>query len=192
MTELSHPLALDTLVAYHLGELAPEEEGRVEAHYFECETCAARLRFVESLAREVAAVIREGRVSAGVTSAFAKLAAERGVTLRRYDVEIGESIHCTVAPEDDLVITRLGVPLPPGTPVDLETEVAPVGSDSVLRFVTPDLTVDAESGGVIFAQASESLRSYPKSRVVLRVRARESGELFGPYTLHHTPWQELG
>jgi hypothetical protein len=33
----------------------------------------------------------------------------------------------------------------------------------------------------------EPVRTYPKSRVVLRVRARESGELFGPYTLHHTP-----
>ncbi len=189
---LAHPLALDTLVAYRLGELAPDQEERVEAHYFECETCAARLRFVESLAREVTALVREGRVSAGVTSAFVTRAAERGITLRRYDVEIGASVQCTVAPQDDLVITHLGVPLPPGTPVDVETEVEPEGSGAVTRFVTADLTVDAESGGVLLAQSSESLRAYPKSRVVLRVRARESGELFGPYTLHHTPWQGLG
>jgi hypothetical protein len=188
----AHPLALDTLVAYRLGELTPDQEELVEAHYFECETCAARLRFVESLGREVAAVVREGRVSAAVTPAFVELATTRGVTLRRYDVEIGESVECSVAPQDDLVVTRLGVPLPPGTAVDIETEVEPEGSGAVTRFVTSDLSVDAESGGVLLAQSSESIRAYPKSRVVLRVRARESGELFGPYTLHHTPWQELG
>jgi hypothetical protein len=186
---LAHPLTLDTLAAYRLGELARDEEERVEAHYFDCATCSARLRFVESLVREVPALVREGRVSAAVTPAFVALAAERGVTLRRYDVEIGESVQCTVAPRDDLIITRLGVPLPPGTAVDIETEVEPAGAGAVTRFVTADVSVDAESGGVIFAHASETIRAYPKSRVVFHVRARESGELFGPYTMNHTPWQ---
>jgi anti-sigma factor RsiW len=186
---LAHPLTLETLAAYRLGELAPDEEERVEAHYFDCAACSARLRFVESLVHDVAALVREGRISAAVTPAFLDLAIERGVTVRRYDLDVGESVECTVSPQDDLVVTRLGVPLPPGTAVDIETEVEPEATGGVTRFVTADVSVDAESGGVIFAHSSESIRAYPKSRVVLRVRARESGELFGPYTMNHTPWE---
>jgi hypothetical protein len=190
MTELDHPLALGTLAAYRLGELTPEEEERVEAHYFECSVCAERLQFIESLAQQVGGLLREGRISAAVTAAFVDLAAKRGINLRSYELDIGGSVACTAAPDDDFIITRLAVPLPAGTPIDLETEFADLTTGRTSRFVTPDLSVDAEGRGLVYAFSADAIRAYPKSRVVIRVRERASGTEFGPYTLHHTPWDE--
>ncbi|HEY8946031.1 MAG TPA: hypothetical protein VIM73_17305, partial [Polyangiaceae bacterium] len=104
--------------------------------------------------------------------------------------DIGGSVACTAAPDDDFIITRLTVPLPAGTLVDLETEFEDLATGRTSRFVTSDLSVDAEARGLVYAFSADSIRAYPRSRLVLRVRERVSGTEFGPYTLHHTPWDE--
>jgi hypothetical protein len=178
------PLELATLVDYWFGDAAPAEEVRVEEHLMECDGCGGRLRALLALREGVRRAAHEGRVHVVVTPAYLETAAREGLRTREYRVTAGESVACTVAPEDDLLVARLIADFTGVSRVDL-VALWEGGPDERL----PDVPVRADAGELLVAQPMPGMRALGPTVVRMRLLAQEQiGErLLGEYTFVHTP-----
>ena len=105
------PVPLATLLAYWLDELDEAQEGMVDEHLLGCDHCSASLQPLVDTAGEIRAAVRGGEVRAVLTDAFVNKLAAQNVRLREYRVEHNGSVNCTVAPEYEVLVTRLRAPL---------------------------------------------------------------------------------
>ncbi len=187
MKPCAQPLDWETLTAYWLGELPAAEQEGVEAHYFGCAHCAARLERFAALARGIRAAVREGRVTFGLTPRFLAQMKQEGLRIREYRVAPGGSVNCTLTAEDDAVVSRLGAPLAGVTRVDALRTLELGGR--IERQRAEDVPFDAAAGEVLFLPSSAELRGLPAHtwRVQL-VAVDQAGERpLGEYTFRHTP-----
>jgi len=180
-------IAIETLLEYWIGELDPEQEARLDEHLLGCGPCSADLQALVDLGGEVRAAVRGGEVRVILNDAFVQRLATHGMRLREYRVPHNGSVHCTVAPEDDLLITRLVAPLAGIDRLDIET----LGGDDSTSERVRDVPFDAAAGEVVFTPHTERVRTLPAMTVRFRLLAvAPSGErVVGEYTLHHTPWR---
>jgi hypothetical protein len=88
-------------------------------------------------------------------------------------------VNCTVAPDDDVLLSRLQVPLEGVERVDVIT-----GGHRL-----EDVVFDAASGEVVIAPSIAHIRTLPAHRHVFQVLAvgAEGERLLGEYTFDHTP-----
>jgi hypothetical protein len=181
------PIPLVTLLEYWLGELDEAREGRLEEHLLGCGHCSAALRSLVDLAGEVRAAVRAGAVHTILTDGFVQRLAAEGLRLREYRAPHNGSVYCTVAPDDDLLITRLEAPLAGVERLDVER----LGGEGAVLERLRDVPFDAGAGEVIFTPRMESIRELPASTVRYRLLAiAPSGErLVGEYAFHHTPYR---
>jgi hypothetical protein len=179
------PVALATLLEYWLGELDEAREATLDEHLLGCGHCSATLQGLVDLAGEVRAAVRAGAVHAVLADAFVKRLAAQGLRLREYRVPHNGSVYCTVAPDDDLLITRLDAPLAGVERLDVEL----LGGEGAGLERLRDVPFDAAAGEVVLAARMERMRALPASTVRMRLLAMApSGErLVGEYTFHHTP-----
>lgn len=182
----ARPIALATLLEYWLGELDEAREGPLEEHLLGCGDCSANLQSLVDIAGGVRAVVRAGAMHAVLTGAFVERLAAQGLRLREYRVPPNGSVHCTVAPDDDLLITRLTAPLAGIERLDVESSGGEGADPERMR----DVPFDAAAGEVVLAMRMERMRALPESTVRIRlVAVAPSGEqLVGEYTFNHTPW----
>jgi hypothetical protein len=131
--------------------------------------------------------VRAGAVHAVLTDTFLKRLAAQGLRLREYRVPHNGSVYCTVAPDDDLLITRLDAPLAGVEQLDVEHLSGEGERLERLR----DVPFDAAAGEVVLASRMERIRALPASTLRMRLLAvAPSGErLVGEYTFHHTPYR---
>lgn len=190
------PLSVETLVAYWLGELSGAEAAQVEQHYFACARCSGRLEGITRLGDGVVELVRRGRVSASVTQKLVELGVARGLRVRRYRVEPGQEVACTAAPSDDFVALHLVVPgalLGDDDVVDVAVEWTAIESGVRQKHTLTDITYDRAAGELVLLSAGRDIREFPKSEwhwtAVLRGASGETR--LGPYTLNHTPWDQL-
>lgn len=118
--------------------------------------------------------MRAGAVPAILTDTFVKQLAAQGLRVRKYRVPHNGSVHCTVAPDDDLLIARLAAPLTGGERLDLERSS---GEGSVLERLR-DVPFDAATGeGSSRQQWNASVRCShrPFECGFLHLRRRASG-----------------
>jgi len=183
------PIPAATLLEYWLGELDEAQEGRLDEHLLGCGHCSANLQSLVDVAGEVRAAVSAGAVHAVLTDAFVKRLAAQGLRLREYRVPHNGSVYCTVAPEDDLLITRLDAPLTGVERLDLEH----LGEDPGLERLR-DVPFDAAAGEVVYTSRIERVRALPATTLRVRLLAvAPSGErLVGEYTFHHTPHRPGG
>jgi hypothetical protein len=179
------PIELPALLAYWLGELDAASEGRAEQHLLGCAACSRRLEELAALADGVRALTREGAVHAVVSDVFVRRLVERGVRVREYRVPCNGSVNCTVAPEDEVVISRLEVPLGGIQRLDM-VEIDPEGRGQARL---EDVPFSVGSDGVAITQSVDRLRALPASTTRVRLLAvDERGErVIGEYTFNHTP-----
>ena len=170
---------LAILLAYWAGELGESREGELEQHYLGCEQCAARLAEIDAIASGVRRVFSAGTIGAVLASAFTERLRATGTRIPEYRVEANGSVNCSVAPEDDLLVSRLQAPLQGVNRVDLV-----VGD---LRF--EDVPFDAASGEVVLTPGTEHIRGMPAHHLVMRLLAVDPGgeRVLGDYTFNHTP-----
>jgi hypothetical protein len=180
------PIPLATLLEYWLGELDETREAQLDEHLLGCGHCSANLQSLVDLGGEVRAAVRAGAVHAFLTEAFVKRLAAQGLRLREYRVPHNGSVHCTVTPDDDLLITRMDAPLAGVERLDVE-RLGDGASHERLR----DVPFDVTAGEVILAQRMQHIRALPASTTRYRLLAiAASGErLVGEYTFHHTPYR---
>ena len=112
--------------------------------------------------------------------------AGQGVRLREYRVARGGSVNCTVAPDDDLLVTRLEAPL--AGVERLDVDFLDANGQSIRRL--HDVPFDPAAGEVVITQQIQVVRAMPATTVRYRLydMASPSGErLVSEYALHHTP-----
>lgn len=176
-TACARAIALDALIDYWADRGATDEA--LEEHVFECAACTARLAWLAALAAAMpAAVERRGGRALLLTGDAAEHLERRGVRMRHYRCPPNASVACTVAPDDDLVVSWIPVDVADDETLD-GVLLAP---DDRELFRFDDGAVDRGRGELIIAHAAEALLSLPDSALRLRLSAtgprgrRELGE----------------
>ena len=182
----TQPVPVATLLAYWLEELDEAQEGAVDEHLLGCDHCSASLQTLVDLAGEIRAAVRGGEVRAVLTDAFINKLAAQNVRLREYRLEHNGSVNCTVAPEDDVLVTRLRAPLAGIERLDLDFLDANGQSIRRLR----DIPFDPAAGEVVITQQIHAVRAMPATTVRYRLydmTSLSAERLVSEYALHHTP-----
>ncbi len=182
----SAPLAFAELVEYWLGELDEAAEARVDEHLLDCGECSGNLQSLVGLAGGIRTLVRQGAVHAVLTDAFLARLAGQGLRLREYRVPCNGSVHCTVAPDDDVLVSRLEAPL---TGVE-QVDAVLLNFDEIGQQRLRDIPFNRATGEVVFTPGTESIRAAGAhtARVQLFAVDRQSERLIGEYTFIHTPW----
>src|SRR5262245_41182224 len=181
----SDPIDAAILMDYWLAFLQPTDEEAIEQHLMTCDSCGGRLRDVMALAEGLRTLARSGSLQVVISDQFVKHAAEMGQRVREYAPPPGESVNCTVAADDDLLIAHLAADLTSATRVDLSWCDADGGE--LLRM--SDIPVRGDAGSVICQQSITFAKASPSSTMIARLVAvdREGAErLLGEYAFHHT------
>jgi len=180
------PIPLDALVAYWLGELDEAAEAQLDEHLFGCGTCSAQLQDLVGLGDGIRMLVQRGRLRAVVTDALPKRLVDAGLRVREYVVSRNGSVHCTIAPDDDVVFARLEAPLTDVRQLDVLVFPAEGPGHERLEHVA----FNASASEVVVVPGTDLLRSLPASTMRMQLVAVEHGSdrLIGEYTFHHTPW----
>lgn len=187
------PLELDELLAYRFGELDPARSERVEQHYFSCGACSQRLEVLERLGQELTRAVRGGMISAAVTPSLLDRCRRDGLRIRSYLVEAGEQVACTSAPSDDFVAIHLALDVDASAAVDVAVEWIDLERGLHESRYVDDVARNPHSREVVLLFAARQIRAFPRSQWHMQAIVRNtSGEQrIGPYTLNHTPWDQL-
>jgi putative zinc finger protein len=189
MSSCSSPLAEDLVLDWWTGELAAAEARRVERHLLSCGSCAARAELLPAVAGGIQALVASGRLPGVLAPLVLERLRRDGRRIREYRVPAGGGVRCTVGPDDDVLIARLGVDLAGVTRVDLVTRV-----DDGPEQRYADLPFEPAARELIVAPPTDGVRARPAHVERMRLIAVEpEGErLLGEYTFDHTPWPGRG
>ena len=173
-----------TLLAWWLNELEEEEAHGIEAHLFECDDCGARVRELLQLGAAVRRALLEGHVAGAVSARFITRLREDGLNIREYHLEAGGSVACTVAPDDDLVVSYLRAPLEGVDRLDAVFE------DHTGTHRSTQIPFDPARNEVSFIAPTALLKAWgaAQQRVRLLAVAKDEERLIGEYTFNHSPW----
>ena len=173
-----------TLLAYWLDELGNEDAAEFEEHLFGCDACSARLRELLALRDSVRRALHESRFGTAVTVGFIQRLKESGLRIREYQPEAGGSVMCTMAPDDDFIVSRLRAPLAGVRQLDL------VWEDSGMQHRLVHVPYDAANNEVTFIPSVAMVRSLgvATQRARLLAVTLDSERVIAEYTFHHRPW----
>lgn len=174
----------ETLLAWWLDELDEEEALEVEAHLFECDECGARLRELLRLRAGVRGALLNGDVAGAFSREFIDKLREDGLRIREYHVDAGGSVACTVAPEDDLVVSYLRAPLGDIRQLDVEFEFG----GQTHRAAHLPFNAQTNEVAVIVPTAQLKQMGAFIQRNRLYAVTLDSERLVGEYTFNHSPW----
>jgi hypothetical protein len=191
-TPCQEPVPFEDLIAYYCGELGEAEAEQVEAHYFACAQCSARLELVSRLDAGVRALVGAGALLVGSTMAMVERARAQGLSVREYRTDPGEHVDCTAGPDDTLLVTRYGG-LQGVTSVDVHFRGAIVGTDQTIEMELPDAPVDQHFGDLVLIAPAALNRSLPPIEIEIRLTVNTAAGTHeaGPYHYHHRPWDLL-
>jgi hypothetical protein len=170
---------------YWRAALPSTVEERVEQHLMTCDGCGDRLREVIALAEGLRALARSGALQVVISDYFVERAVETGLQVREYAPPPGGAIQCTVAADDDLLVSRLALSLTTASRVDLSW----CDPQGVEHHRMADIPIRADAGSVICQQSITWAKASPSSTMVARLLSvDEKGDerLLGEYTFHHT------
>jgi len=179
------PIDTAVLMDYWLAALSPDDEDVIEQHLMTCDQCGERLREIIALAEGLRVLARSGSLNVIVSDQFVSHAAETGLRVREYAPKPGESIQCTVAADDDLLLARLTADLTGASRIDLSWR-DPRG---VERQRMQDIPIGGDSGAVILQQSITWAKASPTLSMTARLLAVDAhgGErVLGEYTFNHT------
>ncbi|HZH43287.1 MAG TPA: hypothetical protein VEY50_04320 [Lysobacter sp.] len=180
----THPDAA-TLLDYWFGDTDAAATEAVDAHLMHCDACGAEVDALAALTRAVRGAFAAGALGAVVAADFVARLAARGLRVREYRVPRDGSVFCTVAPDDDVLVSRLEAPLHGVRRLDV-VEEAPHGARR-----REDVPFDPERGEVVLAVRLALVRALPEHALRLRLLAvdEDGSREIGHYTFHHTPWR---
>jgi hypothetical protein len=179
------PIDFETLVGYWLGDATVERETALEEHLFGCAQCTARLEELAALAAGVRAAVENGRVTLVVSAPFVAAMRAAGLRLRDYRLGPGGSVNCTIAGDDDAVISHLRAPLAGVRRLDLVRSRD--GAPSEARVA--DVPFDPATGEVLVVPSAAWLKTMPAFTMRMRLIAvdEKGEEQIGEYTFNHSP-----
>jgi predicted anti-sigma-YlaC factor YlaD len=179
------PLSDETLLEHWLWEPLQTPQADVEEHLLGCDDCSHRLARVVAIADGVRDVARAGEIRVVVPPVFLERVVLEGLRLREYRIAPGGSIECSVAPEDDVLVARLGVNVGDATRIDLVW----LDAEGLEQERLTDVPVHAAMPEVVFVQRIADMRALPKTTARARFVATDGdGErVVAEYTFNHTP-----
>ncbi|HEY1228802.1 MAG TPA: hypothetical protein VGF26_15935 [Ramlibacter sp.] len=180
-------IPLEVLLQDWLGESDPVTRDAVDAHLMACDACGELLDDVVALQAGVRDAVQAGAVALVTGPGFLQRLAARGARIREYRLPHNGSVNCTVAPDDEVLASRVQVPLHGVERVDMvmELSIAPG-----VQYRVDDIPFDAQADEVLFLPSVAQVRRLPAHTMVLTLLAPEgsgSREL-GRYEFRHTPW----
>ena len=181
----SELIEMVVLMDYWLADLPAAEEDAVEQHLMACDACGDRLREVMAVADGLRVLARSGSLQVIVDATLVRHAEGIGLRVREYAPSRGESVQCTVAADDDLLVARLAADLSTASRVDLSW----CDLHGVERQRMADIPVRADAGTVICQQSITWAKASPTASMVARLLAVDADgaeRVLGEYTFHHT------
>jgi hypothetical protein len=176
--------AWHTLMDYWLGDTDAALTQSIDEHLMHCDACGAAFDQVVALSHGVREAFKRGAVATMLSSPFVDRLRAAGLRLREYRVPHNGSVVCSVAPDDDLLISRIAAPLQGVGRVDavFTLSFAP-GHEERLR----DIPFDAAAGEVVFAPRLDEVRRQPTHDLHVRLLAIDTGaeREIGHYTFNH-------
>ncbi len=185
------PIPWADLLAYRRGELEPERETAVEEHYFQCPHCAELLRWLERLETATREAVQSGQLMLTISRDTVSQLRAAGAKLRLYELREGQSVNCTIAPEEQMVVLCLKAPLRAGEPLTIATDVHYLDAGGMSQLRQPALA-DPKTGEIWSILPGELVRAQPKARFSIRVvyGEGEGNRFSGTFTMNHSPWEQ--
>jgi anti-sigma factor RsiW len=191
-SECSTQVPLHDLIDYAIGELNGSQQDEFEEHLFNCEACTRRLESVWAIGTAIAASVVEGATTAAVSAELVETIGRRGGRVRQYHLRPGQSVACTVAPDDDVVAVHLEG-MPRGM-TDLAVDVDFLDHAAGARGAQhrEGVPVDVTTRAAVLLLPARLVRTYPRSRWTMTGRGHGAAGAveLGPFTMEHTPWNE--
>lgn len=186
MSHHLHEHAVPDLLAMWLDELDENAAAKIDEHLFECGDCAARLHQLLRLGGALRMELENGNVGTVVSAAFVQRMQADGLRIREYTLQPGGSVDCTVAPDDDFVITYLHAPLGGVRQLDLVFADA----DGRAPHRSRHIPFDAEAGLVTVIPPTAMLRALGHTRKRMQLLAVGQGaeRVIADYTFNHSPY----
>ena len=181
-------LPVDALLAWWLHDDASAADAdAVEEHLMQCDACGETLDELVALGDGVRAAFRAGAVSAVTTAAFVDRLAAQGVRVREYRLPLNGSVACSVAPDDDLLVSHLAAPL---AGVERLDAVAVSSLEPGVEHRLEDVPFDAKTGEVLWLPRIAQVKTLPAHtlNVTLLAVAPGGARELGRYAFHHRPW----
>jgi hypothetical protein len=182
----SAPAPPGKLVDYWLGEVSGDEEQQIDEHLFGCEACSRRLQGLVGLGDSIRVLMRQGVVPGVISARLLERLMQEGLRVREYRVAPNGSVNCTVAPDDDLLVSRLQAPLAGVKRLDLVfIDVFQPGEARLC-----DIPFNPRADAVILVPPIDEVRRQHAHTGIMRLLAIDGAKerLLGEYVFHHSPW----
>lgn len=191
MNATSSHASLDALLDYWLDDSDAAAIDAMDEHLMRCDACGQVLDGLIALRDGVREAFRLGAVSAITTSAFVQRLVGQGLRIREYRLPFNGSVNCTVAPEDELLVSRLEAPL---LGVERLDAVAQLSTEPDVQHRLEDIPFDPQSGEVLYLPRLAEVRRMPAHTMQVTLLAVEPGgnREVGRYTFRHRPWPGHG
>jgi hypothetical protein len=181
-------LSVEALLDYWLHENASSAAvDAADEHLMQCEACGHALDELIALGEGVRSAFRAGAVSAVTTAAFVRRLAGQGMRVREYRLPVNGSVNCTVAPDDDLLVSYLEAPLEGVQRLDAVTQWS---LEPGVEHRLEDVPFDPQAGEVLYLPKIAAVKELPENTLRVRLLAVESGKAreIGRYAFFHRPW----
>jgi len=175
---------LEALVDYWIGDGDDADAAALEDHQWSCAACTRRLGWIARLDEASRALMRRGALNLPLTAALADRLAADGVRLRTYKATPNQDVACTIALDDDLVVSWFDAPAHDDERVAVEVR----GPDGSLLDAIDDVPVDRATGSIILASSGDVIRRLPDITVRWHLSAvgPSGSRPLGDYVYHHT------
>jgi hypothetical protein len=186
---LGHP-TFEALLDYWLHDSDAAATDAVDEHLMACEACGQVLDGIVALGEGVRGALVAGAVLAVTSGAYVQRLAAQGRRVREYRLPHNGSVNCTVAPEDELLASRLEAPLQGVARLDLLLELS---LEPGVQHRLQDIPFDAsagEAGEVVYLSRIAQVKRMPAHTAQVTLLAVEAGgaKEVGRYTFRHAPW----
>jgi hypothetical protein len=187
MTATNRHLSFEALLDYWLRDTDAATTEAIDEHLMHCETCGIAFDELVELGQGVRDAFRTGRVATIVSATFLARLEQHGLHIRKYRLAHNGSVNCTAAPDDDLVVARLDVPLAGVKRLDA---IATVSFAPEIKHLLNDIPFDTQANQVFYVPKLAEIREQPRHDLTLTLLSRDDGDEreLGRYVFHHSPW----
>lgn len=182
-----HHVSLDLLLQDWLGEADAATSAAIDAHLMGCDTCGELLDELAALDTAIRAAMQAGTVAIVVGPRFVELLAARRARIREYRLAPSSYVNCSVAPDDDVLVSRLQVQLQEVQRLDVTVELS---TQPGVVHRLEDIPFDAAAGEVLMLPGVARVRQLPAHimDVTLVAHGETGSREIARYQFRHTPW----
>jgi len=173
------------LVDHWFGDGDPAAADTIDEHLMHCDACGAEFDAIAALSQGVRAAFGQGRVATVLSVPFVERLKAAGRRVREYRVAPGGSVACAVAPDDDVLVSRLETRLQGVQRLDAVYTFS-FAPDQETRLA--DLPFDPDAAEVLLAPPIAEVRRQPSHEFVVRLVAvddRGVDREIGRYSFQH-------